>query len=145
MPKIIKLRGIAQVGKTTTLLLLADRLKSLGANEISRQSVFNSRKDVAVKTEYNGKTIGIVTAGDSEDSVKEGYRLLGSGCDIYIFASRTKGNSSGWIDTTFSRCEIITFEKWGIYSNAVNNLISTFQAVANEDQVRSLITLISSL
>lgn len=145
MARIIKLRGVAQVGKTTTLLLLADRLKSLGANEKSRQPIFNSRRDIAVKTEYKGKTIGIVTAGDTEDSLQEGYNHLGNDCDIYIFACRTGGKPKCWIDTMFSGCEIITFEKWYIYSNTINSLTPVFQAMANEDQIRSLIALISSL
>lgn len=145
MPKIIKLRGIAQVGKTTTLLLLADRLKSLGANESPRLPIFNSKKDVAIRTEYCNRIIGINTAGDTLDSIKDGYQKLGSDCDIYIFACRTSGKGNEWIDTTFSGCEIITVEKWFIYSNVSNSVIPSLQIAANEEQVRSLITMITAL
>lgn len=141
MPKIIKLKGTGGTGKTTTLKLLADKLKTLGAKEKARYQT-NKNGDIAVVTEYNNKTIGIVTAGDVKVSLTYGYGLLGPNCDVYIFSCRTKGVTTDWIDKTFSNCEIIEYGKWYVNTNTNVNLINNIRNSANESQVDSIITLL---
>ena len=145
MPTIIKLRGVEKSGKTTTLLLLIDKLKQLGAKQIVCKPVQGSPNDLTAELDYNGKKIGIVTAGDDSTLLDNGTKEISKNCDIYIFACRTRGSSTEWIDNTYSHCSMITCEKWFILSKNSIQPIDALRTLANENQAWFLIHLISAL
>ena len=147
MATVARLRGAGSTGKTTTLKLLIEELKNLGAKELLSHANSDYKavtNDIIVKLDFNGVIIGITTAGDTEGSLQFGYDKLDIDCDIYIFACRTKGATNSWIDNNFSNCRSVIYEKWGIYDTDSTNLQSMRNA-ANKAQVDSLIDLIKHL
>ena len=145
MPTIIRLRGAGGSGKTTTLKLLIAELKKLGATEKMKHANSDNRqtKDCIAILEYNGKTIGIVTAGDTIASLNYGYdeifKHLQMECDIYVFACRTKGETNNWFDKKFPASRLITFEKWGVFDTTNPACLQIIQDEANIAQVHLII------
>ncbi len=135
--KVIVLQGVAGIGKTTTLKVVIDLLKQQGGKVTV---LYKERIDVTAKVDFNGKTVGICTSGDSLDCIKYGYDLLGPDCDIYIFATRTKGEAVDFVQDTFSKCPIIWHAKWYVleYSHTCVN-ISTLRDEVNKLQADVII------
>ena len=98
MPIIIKLRGIGNSGKTTTLKLLIQEVINQGAKQLARGAIVDSPGDEAAELEFNGKKIGIITAGDYPQYYRDGLDMLNNDCDILVFACRTSGKTTDWID-----------------------------------------------
>ena len=147
MQVIIKLRGVSGAGKTMTLIQLADRLVRCGAIEITRNQQGNSPIDYAIRQTFLGKKIGIITAGDFVQIVKDGFTSVGHDCDIYVCATRTKGAADNYINTVIPGAIIVTYEKWFIENESGFDpvLLNTLRDIANESQINSIISLITSL
>jgi len=103
MNVILGLSGIADSGKTTTLLRLGELMPEIGFEVQPElfQPVYGSRDD-QMNIYHNAKTgkrIGIVTAGDGEEQVEIGlayaYR---NNCDYYICACRSHGATHNAIE-----------------------------------------------
>ena len=85
--KVIALFGKGGTGKTTTLNLL-NNLINPGT------PATNLRKDDKYTFTYKGKTISITTPGDNEkEIINNNTYAKGKKCDIWVTASRTKGQS----------------------------------------------------
>ncbi len=145
MPIIIKLRGIGNSGKTTTLKLLIQELINQGAKQLARGAIVDSPGDEAAELEFNGKKIGIITAGDYAEFYDKGLKLFPDYCDILVFACRTRGDTTDWIDSNYANDLRITFEKMAIWSSGQFNALQVVRQKANEAQVKELIELIKQL
>ena len=91
MKRIIGLYGKANSGKSSTLNLLIDHFIDL-RDDVKPTSYGN--KDRVEKFEYNDKTIGIATGGDSGEIVRENFEII-KDCEILVMATRCSGKSSG--------------------------------------------------
>ena len=85
--KVIALFGKGGTGKTTTLNLLNDLINP-------DNPATNLGKDDKYTFTYKGKTISITTPGDSEKEINNNNNYAKEKkCDIWVTASRTKGQS----------------------------------------------------
>ncbi len=83
--KVIALFGKGGTGKTTTLNLLNNLINP-------DNPATNLGKDDKYTFTYKGKTISITTPGDNEKEINNNYAKEKK-CDIWVTASRTKGQS----------------------------------------------------
>ena len=102
-PTIIVLRGPADSGKTTTIKEVNKKLIALGAEMIQPKYIEESGGDFAAKLRFRGKTIGIVSTGDLRKYQKDFFDSIGNDCDIYVCASRTKGETVKYIEERFPK------------------------------------------
>ena len=89
MKTIINVWGTGQIGKTSAVKAVFDRLKAG-----NKHAVLIAGYDIKATVTYKNKLIGIESAGDPGS--RQGDSLLdfiGMGCDIIICASRTKGTT----------------------------------------------------
>ena len=146
-PKVIVLWGKGQRGKTTTLNLLIEKLISSGAAVLRGAPASNPEINCWVILEYQGRKIGIITAGDDEKTLDYYFRKLCIRCDVYICASRTKGSSCQYIKNRFQDHLIVWQEKWsvGIEGSRKTSVEDDLRKDANEKQVKGLIRTIDTL
>ena len=122
---IIGLWGPGGKGKSTTLNLL---IKSLGGPE--------GTVDQRVRLTYREKRIAITTYGDDEWQLKENIKFFDEkSCDIYITATRTKGDTKKVLKK-YAKTDIIWIGK--NYSDSLHDLINEAQA----KELRAFIDLI---
>lgn len=111
----IALYGPGQKGKTTTLNLLIELLGGI-----------RSKGDQRVRLNYEGKDIAIATYGDDEWQLKENIKFFDEkSCDIYITATRTKGDTKKVLKK-YAKTDIIWIGK--NYSDSLHDLINEAQA-----------------
>ena len=144
--KVIVLWGKGDRGKTTTLNLLIKKLLPLSSKTLAGKISCSITENSWIVLEYNGKTIGIITAGDDAKSLDDYFSEITTPCDIYVCASRTKGSSCKYIENRFSGHIIMWQEKcsiteWSGTTAALKNL----QDDANEKQACGLIDAINAL
>ena len=85
--KVIALFGKGGIGKTTTLNLLNNLINP-------DTPATNLRKDDKNTFTYKGKTISITTPGDNAKEINNNNNYAKEKkCDIWVTASRTKGQS----------------------------------------------------
>ena len=85
--KVIALFGKGGTGKTTTLNLLYNLINP-------DNPATNLGKDNKYTFTYKGKTISITTPGDNKKEINDNNNYAkGKKCDIWVTASRTKGQS----------------------------------------------------
>ena len=85
--KVIALFGKGGIGKTTTLNLLNNLINP-------DPPATNLRKDDKYTFTYKGKTISITTPGDNAKEINNNNNYAKEKkCDIWVTASRTKGQS----------------------------------------------------
>ena len=138
--KVIVLWGNGNCGKTTTIKIVIDLLKQSGGKETVLQQ---GKKDVTSVINWNGKTIGICTVGDARTCQEQAYNLLGKNCDVYIFTSRSKGETVKFIFDNFSNTPIIWHEKWSVFKNHFTRTMpSHILDEVNEMQARKIVDLI---
>lgn len=122
---VIALYGPGRKGKTTTLNLLIGLLGG------TREEV-----DQRVRLNYEGKDIAIATYGDDEWQLKENIKFFDEkSCDIYITATRTKGDTKKVLKK-YAKTDIIWIGK--NYSDSLHDLINEAQA----KELRAFIDLI---
>lgn len=146
--KVIALWGKGGTGKTTTLNILIDRMKSISRLvDIGKISV--APKDNWAIFEYKGKMVGIVTAGDDGNVLKEGFKELDQKCelcDVYVCATRTKRSSCKYIESEFPDSNIMWQRKWSItIENGSMASLKKLQDDANKKQASALIDAIDAL
>lgn len=112
---VIALYGPGQKGKTTTLNLLIELLGGI-----------RRKGDQRVRLNYEGKDIAIATYGDDEWQLNENIKFFDEkSCDIYITATRTKGDTKKVLKK-YAKTDIIWIGK--NYSDSLHDLINEAQA-----------------
>lgn len=112
---VIALYGPGRKGKTTTLNLLIGLLGG------TRKEV-----DRRLRLTYGGKRIAIATYGDDEWQLNENIEFFDEkSCDIYITATRTKGDTKKVLKK-YAKTDIIWIGK--NYSDSLHDLINEAQA-----------------
>ena len=112
---VIALYGPGRKGKTTTLNLLIELLGG------TRKEV-----DRRLRLTYGGKRIAIATYGDDEWQLNENIKFFDEkSCDIYITATRTKGDTKKVLKK-YAKTDIIWIGK--NYSDSLHDLINEAQA-----------------
>ena len=92
MKKIIVLRGVANVGKTTTLVKLFLRLIQHKCS--IEVEIFKPVRDIQVTVTAGNVKIGIGSSGDVAEQVKANLNIFAqSNCDIVFCATRTRGGT----------------------------------------------------
>ena len=82
--------------------------------------------DQRVRLNYEGKDIAIATYGDDEWQLKENIKFFDEkSCDIYITATRTKGDTKKVLKK-YAKTDIIWIGK--NYSDSLHDLINEAQA-----------------
>ncbi|WP_038202263.1 hypothetical protein [Xenorhabdus bovienii] len=90
---MLALKGAGDTGKTTTLKLLIELLKSSNDFTCVCQTSPEKKEWVAMFT-INGIKVGISTAGDDKLTINRRVsKLIKLGCDIIISATRTWGKT----------------------------------------------------
>lgn len=143
MCKCYVLYGRANVGKTTSLGLVIEKLVANGAKEIKGVdiSLFNSSDDRRILLEYKGKLIGITTRGDTRKALEKDFDAFKRELDLFVCACRTKGETCDFIKEYFS--DIVWMKK--IHTN--NNYSFSIQKYIdkmNEIQAMMIIEEIES-
>ena len=113
-PILIVLRGRAKCGKTTAIKITRDKLLALGAKVIFTDPVEKPGEDIVIKLEFRGKKIGIVSSGDARKWQEIFFRAVGEDCDIYICATRSKGETISFIREKFPKSAIYWHKKHAI-------------------------------
>lgn len=112
---VIALYGPGRKGKTTTLNLLIGLLGG------TRKEV-----DRRLRLTYGGKRIAIATYGDDEWQLNKNIKFFDEkSCDIYITATRTKGDTKKVLKK-YAKTDIIWIGK--NYSDSLHDLINEAQA-----------------
>lgn len=90
--RIIALRGRGEIGKSTTIILLADELINRSWRRESRVLHGNGIDITDVYTNEKGVRLGVASAGDNFREVDGSLRLLfTANCSVVICACRTRG------------------------------------------------------
>jgi hypothetical protein len=110
MKRIIVLKGISNTGKTTKINQISDWIirKYAIPNTIGLD-ITNFEKDTIGILKINNLLVGINTAGDDDECIKQ-IDAIAPNCDILICSCRTQGvtyqhiyknynRSSGWLET----------------------------------------------
>ena len=127
--KVIALWGRANSGKTETLRIVIDNLLQTGGQILKGTVPTDPTTDALVKLSWNGKIIGIGTEGDSRVILENSYNYLGADCDVYIFATRSRGGTVDFITGTFNNSLILWHTKWHI--EAKNKVFASFVPVCD--------------
>ncbi len=142
MNRIIALRGRASVGKTTTIVELADRLENLGWIRIWRVLHGNRIDIIDLYRNEDGVLLGVASAGDNYDEVAPALRrLVNAGATVIICACRTKDmpNKVGEIRGTHAAMREITRDITFIDKTIINQNNDTLRAQANNTDIVRLL------
>ena len=146
-PNMIVLWGRGNSGKTHTLNIVLLKLYKIYGACISYGSLPSKiGEDSCVILEYRGKRIGVITKGDNDQLLKNSYDTLPFDCDIYIWASRTKGNTCKYIEK-HEKCKgIIWHEKWAVTERITKTgVVDYLQNKVNDIQADGIIDTIDIL
>jgi hypothetical protein len=89
MPRILALSGKGNSGKTTTIRLLPNILRSHGYHSVPGSQISHGN-DFSEIFENGNRKIGVTSAGDSYDLVHDRLQdLMDANCDDYICACRS--------------------------------------------------------
>ena len=135
----VALYAASNRGKTTTLKLLIDDLKSSGASVIDEKPVWEDSQDVLFCCKYKGKTVGIATGGDVSVLIEEAFDFFNKyNCDIGFCPTRSRRDSSSWqafCKKTFARhVRVLSVRK--------DEAAASQQAAVNAAQAKELMSLI---
>ena len=101
MKKIIALAGVYDSGKTTALLGLIAKLKSIGGQVLPNQSQVatvmgkDRREVLKICTQGTVYRVGVCTGGDLASTIQDNFSFFqGNRCDVGITACRAMASSS---------------------------------------------------
>ena len=140
--KIIALQGKENCGKTATLKLLIDLMKSK-YNVIGRS---NGRGfDYWVKFDVNGKTAAIYTAGDLGSIIENALKDIGK-CDLFVCAVHNYGDTVKCLYEHANKQDVYLYGRF-FYTNSGENLLDVQkeQTAVNEYQAKYLFDKIVSI
>ena len=100
--KLIVLYGKPKTGKTPTIKMLCKKIE----NDIKTTKIILAPKyandDIRAMFEFNGKTVGITSFGDTTDKLKEVYSdFIAQHCDIIVSAGRKTSQGQAKTVTNF--------------------------------------------
>ncbi|EHR4996375.1 hypothetical protein ACOIXD_004507 [Vibrio parahaemolyticus] len=123
------LYGASNTGKTSALRFFAqklDQISTLVAGGIEPDY------DFSVVFELKGKRIGVITAGDDEASMVEGFELIDKhNCEIVFCASRTKGQTTDFLYTRYQEEQFRWVSNMFIYNVEQQQINKCKESVAN--------------
>ena len=138
----VALYAAANRGKTKTLKLLIDALKSTdGIKVLEEKPAWKDASDILFCCKYKGKTVGVATGGDECNAVKIAFDFFNTyNCDIVFVATRSRSDSSSWRmfskNTEERHIRILCVRKCEVPEPD--------QAAANEAQAKELMALIET-
>jgi hypothetical protein len=110
--KIVVLRGVAKVGKSTTIKKVFEMLKSSYTSDLSVLLEDVGYVDVKAILVIKGVKIGIESQGDPggrlEESLKE---FEEKGCAVIVCTTRTRGKTVDLINGLQSRYGVVWFQQ----------------------------------
>lgn len=110
--KIIALHGKGGCGKSSVLRCLYSLLT--GDFTFSQFYFYkeNNDGDISAMFERNGKKLGLITLGDSEDDLKRPFEILKKeNCDLVVCSVRSRNTKNGANDYIKSQSKEITWIK----------------------------------
>ena len=131
--KILVLYGRSNVGKTGTLLKLMDILHLKGS--VAKTQPYLSSIDKTEIIIYNGKRIGITSRGDDKKTLEKSFIDMGE-CDLYICASRTKGETINYINAF--QAEVYWQKRWSVLYDSNGHSFSHLYDKSQEAQAEHL-------
>lgn len=144
--RLIALRGRGSVGKTTTIVELADGLINFGWNREWRTVHGNGVDIVDLYKNNEGILLGVASAGDNYDEVAPALRrLLNAGATIMICACRTKDmpNAKGVIRGTNTAMREITRNITFVNKTIVEQKIEALRQQANTRDINSIMNILN--
>lgn len=98
---IITIKGVAGQGKSETIKLLRNFIKSTHS---PIETIIIDREDIKVILEINGIKVGIESQGDPKSRLPTSIdEFVAINCDVIICASRTSGETENAILDTVSK------------------------------------------
>lgn len=139
MKTIIVIWGTAEIGKTTQIKAIFDKL-----NVKNNFTIDHYDTEIKATGLFKNKLIGIDSQGD--DGINQGASLIefgNSGCDIIICASRTKGAT---VDNICNISNNYKYEViWTSHFSGGNNGIMPNYLDLNDEFASNIIDLINKL
>ena len=139
MEKCVVIYGKASVGKTETLKNLIALIKRNGYKIHKEEDRGDDRVIVA---EVRGKKVGITSRGDSMDILADDFEWMGE-CDLYVCASRTKGQTVEFLKKNFSI--ILWQNRWNVLKNDYGFSFTSLYKDSQETQGKMLYDLIVNI
>lgn len=131
--QLIALRGISNVGKSTTLHILYKLLVADSGTKPGFFEMLGYQLDFRAIVVVGGHKIGIVNRGDVSDPLEDFIDgLIARGCSIIVCAARTRGNVGPMLEKFSPRFELVTVPKNKYESDDEDALTLANQGVAHE-------------
>ena len=97
MKKLIAVRGVAERGKSSSIKMVYQMLKTAYPRAEIRELFVGV--DITVVITVNGVKVGIESQGDPNSRLKESLNLFVKiGCEVIICATRTRGMTVNWVE-----------------------------------------------
>lgn len=146
MNRIIALRGRGSIGKTTTIVRLADGLINFGWIREWRRVHGNGIDIVDLYRNSEGILLGVASAGDNYDEVAPAlHRLVNAGATIMICACRTKDmpNADGEIRGTHAAMREITQNITFVNKTIIEQESDSLRQQANTRDINSIMNILN--
>ena len=146
MNRIIALRGRGSIGKTTTIVELADELINFGWNREWRTVHGNGIDIIDLYRNNEGILLGVASEGDNYDEVAPAlHRLVNAGAMVMICACRTKDmpNAKGIIRGTHAAMKEITRNITFVNKTIVEQEKETLRQQTNTQDINSIMNILT--
>lgn len=143
--RVVVLQGKGSTGKTSTLNCLVEKLESEGKK---LQEILIREEDRNVILDYHNKRIGVTTLGDDVSSLKRAFCWMEEcgGCDLYVCASRTSGETCKYIREQFAKGVVLWVGRSYVCAEKGAPLyLQDLWAMANEAQTLELVKVIRNM
>ncbi|MEZ4889807.1 MAG: hypothetical protein R2779_04340 [Crocinitomicaceae bacterium] len=144
--RIIALRGRGFIGKTTTIVELADELINSGWNRVWRTMHGNGIDIVDLYSNNEGILLGVASAGDNYNEVAPALqRLVTSGATVMICACRTKDmpNAKGEIRGTHTAMKEITQNITFVNKTIIEQKNDVLRQQTNTRDINSILNILN--